>query len=711
MNPDSLTARLGWTLVHFLWQGSLIALAHAVVVALLKRHSAQARYLAGCLALMAIALAPAVTFAVQPAGVVMRAAPNFPPLPKLSPGTGAAAPAAAPHDATKADTFLELLSRKSEAVLPWLVTAWGVGVALLSARLAGGWIQTQRLKTRQTWPIGEPLMSRLEPLKERLAITRPVRLLMSRLVEVPTLIGWLRPVILFPASALTGLSPAQLESILAHELAHIRRHDYLVNFLQRILEAALFYHPAVWWISNAVREERELCCDEMAVCVCGDRVGYARALAAMEELRAGSLEFALGAADGSLLERVRRLLGKTTEGSSAPRRRILWSLLALAVVIAIVSTGPFGGKWYEATARIQIWESPEDSTQAARAMAQGGGHDPYFIQTEFEKLRSKVVLSRVIESLHLDKQFSQRAGSPEPLKRVEVYDQLMKRIEIRQVPNTRLIDIQAWSEDPREAAEIANGIVRAYRDAQEERMHAGASHSQAILIRQLAEVRPKVFQSEDNLAKLRRELGTSVADVGEIHATAVETERVFERQKAETEIKLAKSQTTLDQFKTLPKASLAEAIHHSPYPSARLSELLSQLNLAEQNQISLLEEYGDKHPKTVACRMLVAKLREQSDHMANAILGSIQSEVNQYRAEIDSLPRWIEESRLKEANLIEKLHPYFEAKREHEAVKRTYETVNLRVIQEGIEAQLVKGPGLEIINPAEPPTRATRRWF
>ena len=115
-------------------------------------------------------------------------------------------------------------------------------------------------------------------LAARLGIRRPVRLLESARVQVPVVIGALRPVLLLPASALTGLAPAQVEAVLAHELAHIRRHDYPVNLLQSAAETLLFYHPGVWWLSARIRAEREHCCDDIAVRVCGDAVGYAEAL-------------------------------------------------------------------------------------------------------------------------------------------------------------------------------------------------------------------------------------------------------------------------------------------------------------------------------------------------------------------------------------------------------------------------------------------------
>ena len=146
-------------------------------------------------------------------------------------------------------------------------------------------------------------------IAERLRIRRAVAILESRAVVVPTLVGWVKPVVLLPAAALAGLSPEQLQAILAHELAHVRRHDYLVNLLQSMVETLLFYHPATWWVSAQVRAEREHCCDDLAVEVCGDRLVYVSALAELTTL-AGHRGFALAATDGSLLGRVRRILGR-----------------------------------------------------------------------------------------------------------------------------------------------------------------------------------------------------------------------------------------------------------------------------------------------------------------------------------------------------------------------------------------------------------------
>ena len=132
------------------------------------------------------------------------------------------------------------------------------------------------------------------------------------------MVGWLRPVVLMPASALIGLGADQIEALLAHELAHIRRNDYLVNLFQTAAETLFFFHPAIWWLNGRIREERENCCDDLAVEVCGNRRAYARALTDLEQLRGTAPRFAMAAGGGSLLRRVERLLNITQRPVSTP---------------------------------------------------------------------------------------------------------------------------------------------------------------------------------------------------------------------------------------------------------------------------------------------------------------------------------------------------------------------------------------------------------
>ena len=147
-----------------------------------------------------------------------------------------------------------------------------------------------------------------------------MKLLESCITDTPVLIGYLRPVILLPLGCLTGLSAAQVECILLHELAHVVRHDYLVNLLQSMVEGLLFYHPAVWWVSRVVRAERENCCDDRVVELMGNARAYAATLAVLEERRAFVPDTALAASGGNLMKRIRRLTAESrgSQPSVAP---------------------------------------------------------------------------------------------------------------------------------------------------------------------------------------------------------------------------------------------------------------------------------------------------------------------------------------------------------------------------------------------------------
>lgn len=317
---------LGWALVHSLWQDALAAAALTSFLAILPPRAAQTRYVlatATLLLMLALPLATALRLRDAPppplgratAGVPTAVAPAAPA--NAPSGTVVSEPTATPYTAGESPAAPSLAGRIRTAIepaLPGIVFVWLGGVLALSLRLTSGWLGARRLGTTGTRPVPDSCRRALARLVARLRITRPVRIFESALVQVPAVIGWLRPVVLLPASALTGLTPLQLDALLAHELAHVRRHDYLVNVLQSVVETLLFYHPAVWWVSRRVREEREHCCDDLAVAVCGDAHFYATALLGMEQLRFGTPAFALaatGRSGSSLMARIRRLVAPT----------------------------------------------------------------------------------------------------------------------------------------------------------------------------------------------------------------------------------------------------------------------------------------------------------------------------------------------------------------------------------------------------------------
>ena len=190
----------------------------------------------------------------------------------------------------------------------WLVPVWLGGVSVFYLYNLIAWVAATRLRTRGAFAAPTEWRERLDHLAAAMGVRRHVVLLESCLAEVPVVIGYLRPVILLPVGMLAGLSTDQVEAVLIHELAHIRRFDYLVNVLQTLVEGLLFYHPAVWWTGSVMRREREHCCDDVVVSLQGDAHGYAATLARLELSRGAGREPALAATGGNLMMRIRRLM-------------------------------------------------------------------------------------------------------------------------------------------------------------------------------------------------------------------------------------------------------------------------------------------------------------------------------------------------------------------------------------------------------------------
>ncbi len=336
---DPWAQRLGWVLIHFLWQGMGVALLLAIALSFLSRASSHVRYVVIAGALLLCGALPVATWTLldppaqpvafsEPPLPFALAAPSAAPAPSdLYPKTTMERPAAVPEQ------WQAGLAQLANVALPEVVGLWLAGVLVLTLRLTLVWMSMRRLCLSGLAIRDTPCLERFRALRERMRIGVPVRLLQSALVEVPMLIGWLRPTILVPASVFIGLTPGQLDAILAHELAHVRRYDYLVNLFQTALETILFYHPAVWWISLKLREERENCCDDIALEVMQDRLIYASALARLEEGRA--LPFALTASGGSLLQRIRRIAGANDRKVSALPLGIVVLILMAAIGISI----------------------------------------------------------------------------------------------------------------------------------------------------------------------------------------------------------------------------------------------------------------------------------------------------------------------------------------------------------------------------------------
>jgi beta-lactamase regulating signal transducer with metallopeptidase domain len=324
ISPNAMHA-LGWALLHFLWQGAALAALAAAALALCRRTGV--RYLAALATLALMLLAPIATFFLylqQHSAETLVSLPTSPAVRPILHPTAKTAPAVSSRFSQAASSL---------DAIPWLVEAWLLGVALLSLRSAGGFFWLERERRRQSSVVSPQVLEICYTLQDRLGIDRAIQYCECKWLQAPAVIGWFRPIVFLPVSALTGLSEDQLHAVIAHELAHIRRFDPFVNVFQIFVETLLFYHPAVWWLNKRIRAEREHCCDETAVTVCGDPVQYARALTLMEEWRSAPA-FAMAANRGPLTERIIRVLGRKTIGAGMRGVGLTGSLLCLTAALA-----------------------------------------------------------------------------------------------------------------------------------------------------------------------------------------------------------------------------------------------------------------------------------------------------------------------------------------------------------------------------------------
>ena len=317
-----LAGAIGWTLLHSLWEGALISALLSSV--LLATRSARIRYIAACVAMLAVVVGFGITlYRLMPEPA--QTFPRFRPIVPFVPAVTALPPT------NSGWSWLSILA----AVAPWLAPFWLLGVLLLSLQRAMSFFAVRKARTRGVCFASEDWHAELARLAAQLGVSRPVHLLESCFAEVPMVLGHLRPVILMPLGLLATLPSEQVEAILLHELAHIRRCDYVINVFQRLVESLLFYHPAIWWMSKVMRSERENCCDDIVVSISQCANEYALALAALERNRLPRHQAAVAATGGTLVKRIHRLLyPKAPSGIWAPVAAALILVATAAVSLA-----------------------------------------------------------------------------------------------------------------------------------------------------------------------------------------------------------------------------------------------------------------------------------------------------------------------------------------------------------------------------------------
>ncbi len=483
---------LGQALLHFLWQGVIVGLIVYSLIKLFQIRSSNARYSIACAALLIMLAFPVIT-TIHIHTIKSQSAPVSESFAISSNVISTSSNIAANSSISSNDDEYKKPAG-SNAWLIWMVAAWAVGSACLFIRLFGGWLVINRIRNEASVPNDPCLQKLFAHLVHTMQIGRSAVLLVSSAVQSPTVVGCFKYTIFWPASVATGISTQHIEMLLAHELAHIKRYDFLVNLIQSSIESLLFYHPAVWWVSQQIRQERENCCDDMVIDLLCDRRNYAYALTSLEFQRAG--EPALRASGGKLLPRIKRILGEN-EMKSTPASAVLAAILAITLLTASASAFRLQSAdkqpdASQAAAEKQAAEAVEKQRSESDILTQKKLEQEKYLSLQLKHIAEKkeqLARAEAVESsskpLRAAKA-SQSVSDPVPQNKAAMKKELLKlrkeKAELlrRQEVLTRQLKMSRMQSDPAIANRALEDAKRAQKSANSE-MLANKSLSEDIL--------------------------------------------------------------------------------------------------------------------------------------------------------------------------------------------------------------------------------------
>lgn len=386
-------------------------------------------------------------------------------------------------------------------------------------------------------------------------------------------------------------------------------------------------------------------------------------------------------------------------------------ILAVFLLVAITTTAVtyLLPKSYNSTVRIRVEKDATDVEEMmGRQVVQS--FDPYWIQTEFEVIQSRMILDKVIENLDLSRKWGKRYGEDLVLKPKETYDLLRQDLNVRQYRNTSLIEIEVFSRDPQEAADIANEIARVYRASRIENEREKGNLGITVLQEQLKQKEEEVRKAEEVVDKLKQEY--NIVDIlpdASIGAQSIEPEKVKQLQQllVRAEQEYISNSTMLEKLRAQDRSTLRNSILTLANDEV-LRSLMLNLNRSEQELVSRQEKLTENHPELKEIKAIIAKVNEQIDDEVDGYLAGLETKVATVKAAVDNFTRKLEEAKTRDAKSTEEYRPYFTAKRHLEYMQRLRDALSMKIMQEQIDLQIPRSAIVVVTDPAEPASRHVR---
>lgn len=389
------------------------------------------------------------------------------------------------------------------------------------------------------------------------------------------------------------------------------------------------------------------------------------------------------------------------------RKAVIMTVFLLVVLTTTVVTFVFLKETYSSMVRISVEKESPDVSGPFTANTPFASYDPFWLQTQFEKLQSHSVLDEVIRKLGLVQRWTQKYSPDSPLKPEETYMYLRESMKVRQSRNTSLIEITVYSEDKEEAAEIANAVAEVYKDSRLAQRREIKSGGIKVLQKHMDEMDLNVAHAKQIVDDMRRtnnitELGGENPLMGNFSTTLdVETLRNLNNMRVAADADYVQYHTLLEKITSLDRESLREALPTAmPVPDQQLVSLSQELTTFRQKLAASVQDYGKEHPEVKRVQSVVEQTEAQIDNRVDGIIQGLKTKVDSAKARLDNITAAVNEAETKQGELAAKYRPYFDKKRELEQLIQVRNALKLKIDQETIEATLPITTAVEIVDKA-----------